>query len=77
MRQSMLYGAAGLMALTLSACGGKQSAVPAPAQQASGAASQSGEYANTEDRSGSGDQKSGEKAIWAANRTHTAEENAQ
>jgi pyocin large subunit-like protein len=76
MQKPLVY-AIGALALALSACGGKPSAVPAASRTASfgvAAASAPSSY---------GDQRDTEvpkvagKPMWAANRTHTAEENAQ
>lgn len=88
MRSVAYIGAACIMSLALAACNGKPSAVAtqsasAPtAYGASGAGSSNtkgsygGSYASTDPRDAPVPQIDG-KPMWAANRKHTAEENAQ
>jgi pyocin large subunit-like protein len=74
----MLFTAAGALALTLAACGQRQSAVPSADHQASSGTA--GAYSS---QASLGDQRDAPvpqvngKPMWAANRTHSAEENAQ
>jgi hypothetical protein len=77
MRQLLLYGAAGALALALSACGGRPSAVPPSSPQASADQPQASTPATFGDRRDADVPKIDGKPMWAANRTHTAEENAQ
>jgi len=77
MKRVMLLGAAGVLALTLTACGEKTSAV-APKDQSSAAASgQSTSVATASDPRDAPIPKIDGKPMWAPNRKHTAEENAQ
>ena len=76
MRRVLFLGAAGLLAVTLSGCGGKPSAVPSSNQQATAyspavSGSDGTDYQRSDDAP-----KSAGKSMWAANRTHTSEENA-
>ncbi len=79
MNRLLSYALAGTLAMAVSSCGGKPSAVPAASQQASYGAAAPPEFSSS---SGSGSRdaeapKVAGKPMWAANRTHTAEENAQ
>ncbi len=74
MRVVLLYGAAG--ALALAACGGKPSAV-APSGQNASYQSQDAGRTSYADRRDAPVPKIDGKPMWAANRKHTAEENAQ
>jgi pyocin large subunit-like protein len=77
-----IFGAAALMALALAACGSKTSAVAAHGSGASGAETSSSASADTggsrarDPRDLPVPQIDG-KPLWAANRKHTAEENAE
>ncbi len=73
----VLFMAAGALAVTIAACGQKQSAVPISANQA--AASTGGAYsqANASDARDAPVPQVNGKPMWAANRTHSAAENAQ
>ena len=80
----VLFGAAGLVALSLAACGGHPSAVPSNGQQAGAAAPASApSYSPERQASSASDPRDAPvpqvngKPMWAANRKHTAEENAQ
>lgn len=76
MRVVLLFGAAGALALTLAACGGKPSAV-APAGQNASYRGQDGAQTSYADRRDAPVPRVDGKPMWAANRKHTAEENAQ
>jgi pyocin large subunit-like protein len=82
MKQLFVCGAAAL-AFTLAACGGKPSAVSAGGVQATAYAppsDSSGAYADHASYNAQRDAnvpKVDGKPMWASNRTHTAEENAQ
>ncbi|MEP6966685.1 MAG: hypothetical protein ABI906_01260 [Pseudomonadota bacterium] len=76
MRVVLLFGAAGALALTLAACGGKPSAV-APRDQNASYRSQDGDRTSYADRRDTPVPQVDGKPMWAANRKHTAEENAQ
>ena len=73
----VLFAAAGALALTLAACGQKQSAVPSADSHASAGNSGSFSQASLGDRRDAPVPLVGGKPMWAANRTHSAEENAQ
>ena len=73
----VLFAAAGALALTLAACGQKQSAVPSADSQASAGNSGSYSQASYGQRRDAPVPLVGGKPMWAANRTHSAEENAQ
>jgi hypothetical protein len=77
MRQLLLYGAAGALALTLFACGGKPSAVQSASPQVSADAPQASAPTTFGDQHDANVPKVDGKPMWASNRTHTAEENAQ
>ncbi|MDQ2861023.1 MAG: hypothetical protein M3T55_09935 [Pseudomonadota bacterium] len=73
----VLFAAAGALALTLAACGQKQSAVPSAAPQASTGTPGAVSQASFGDPRDAPVPLVGGKPMWAANRTHTAEQNAQ
>lgn len=73
----VLFAAAGALALTLAACGQKQSAVPSAAPQASIGTSGGVTQASVGDPRDAPVPLVGGKPMWAANRTHTAQQNAQ
>jgi len=73
----VLFAAAGALALTLAACGQKQSAVPSADSQASAGNTGSFSQASLGERRDAPVPLVGGKPMWAANRTHSAEENAQ
>jgi hypothetical protein len=73
----MLFTAAGALALILAACGQKPSAVPSADHQASTGAPGAYSQANLGDRRDAPVPQVNGKPMWAANRTHSAEENAQ
>jgi pyocin large subunit-like protein len=83
MKSLLMCGAAMTLALTVSACGGKPSAVSAAGVQATAYTPQSDGSAAYADRPSYNSQrdvnvpKVDGKPMWASNRTHTAEENAQ
>ena len=82
MKQLLLCGATCALAIILSACGGKPSAVPpAGGAQSSTESGQSAAPAYNgpgyASRSDANVPKVDGKPMWASNRTHTAEENAQ
>jgi pyocin large subunit-like protein len=83
MNKLLLSGTAAAIAVALTACGEKPSAVSAGGAQAAAYAPQSDSSAAYADHSSYNDQrdanvpKIGGKPMWASNRTHTAEENAQ
>src|ERR1700722_10882654 len=83
MKSLLLCGAAMTLALTVSACGGKPSAVSAGGVQASAYTPQPDASAAYADRPSYNNQRDANvpkvdgKPMWASNRTHTAEENAQ
>ncbi len=83
MRKLLLCGATMGLALAVCACGGKPSAVAgAGGQSVGGAPQQSAPAAYAERASYTGQRDSNVpkvdgKPMWASNRTHTAEENAQ
>ena len=73
----VLFAAAGALAFTLAACGQKQSAVPAADHQASSGAADTVSQASLGDPRDAPVPLVGGKPMWAANRTHSAEQNAQ
>jgi len=73
----VLFTAAGALALTLAACGQKQSAVPSGDHQASSGTAGSYSQASLGDQRDAPVPQVNGKPMWAANRTHSAEENAQ
>ena len=82
MKDSLSFAAALTLALAVSACGGKPSAVAGagaqtladtPQQSASGAYAERASYSSQRDAAVP---KVDGKPMWASNRTHTAEENA-
>jgi pyocin large subunit-like protein len=80
----VLMGAAGVLALSLAACGGRPSAVPSGGQeQAAAPPASAPSYAPERQSSNASDPRDAPvplvdgKPMWAANRKHTAEENAQ
>ena len=83
MKSLLLCGAAMTLALTVSACGGKPSAVSSGGVQASAYTPQPDASAAYADRPSYNNQRDANvpkvdgKPMWASNRTHTAEENAQ
>jgi pyocin large subunit-like protein len=81
MRPLLLGGAAALAALTLAACNGKPSAVAGASSSGAGgsqslASATPGATRSPDPRDAPVPKIDG-KPMWAANRTHTAEENAQ
>lgn len=83
MKKLLFYGTAMAFALTVSACGGKPSAVSTTGVQTTAYTPQSDSSAAYADRPSYNDQRDANvpkvdgKPMWASNRTHTAEENAQ
>lgn len=81
MKTSLACGAGLALALMVSACGGKPSAVTGQAAQGYAplptAAPMESDRAAYEERRGADAPMVGGKPMWASNRTHTAEENAQ
>jgi pyocin large subunit-like protein len=83
MNKILLRAAATALALTVSACGGKPSAVSTIGMQAAADTPQSDSRASYADRPSYNAQRDASvpkidgKPMWASNRTHTAEENAQ
>jgi len=73
----VLFAAAGALALTLAACGQKQSAVPSAAPQASTGTPGAVSQASLGDPRDAPVPLVSGKPMWAANRTHSAEQNAQ
>jgi len=73
----VLFAAAGALALTLAACGQKQSAVPSADTQASSGTPGAVSQAALGDPRDAPVPLVGGKPMWAANRTHSAQENAQ
>jgi pyocin large subunit-like protein len=77
MKRVLLLGAAGALALTLAACGEKSSAVAPRDQSAGGGTGTATTQATARDPRDAPIPKIDGKPMWAANRKHTAEENAQ
>ena len=84
MRKFVWLGAAGLAALSLAGCGGKPSAVAPQGQDSAASASGSysssprdGQSAASNDPRDAPVPKVNGKPMWAANRKHSAEENAR
>jgi pyocin large subunit-like protein len=73
----LLFTAAAALAFTLAACGQKQSAVPASDHQASSGTAGAYSQANLGDQRDAPVPQVNGKPMWAANRTHSAQENAQ
>ena len=83
MKTSFAYGAALSLALLVSACGGKPSAVAGAAGQGEAYGARPSGAPLEADRPAYDDRRRAEapleggRPLWASNRTHTAEENAQ
>jgi len=72
-----LFTAAAALAICLAACGQKQSAVPSADHQASSGSANGYSQASLGDQRDAPVPQVNGKPMWAANRTHSAEENAQ
>ena len=77
MRCLKLLSAAGVLAVILSACGGKPSAVQQSSIEGVQAPAQEADSGASADRRDTAEPQINGRPMWASNRTHTAEENAR